>query len=125
MQHAFRKAPGLVADGRDMGSVVFPDAQIKVFLTASAEVRAERRYNQLMAKGIRVNLAQILHDLQLRDARDRERVVAPLKQGADALLLDTSDLTIDAGSQQLFCSITASSCRQRKPCRGSLGPRFY
>jgi cytidylate kinase len=95
LQHAFRKLPGLVADGRDMGSVVFPKAQTKVFLTASAEVRAERRYNQLMTKGIRVNLAQILHDLQLRDARDRERAVAPLKQNADAMLLDTSDLTID------------------------------
>jgi len=95
LQHAFRQAPGLVADGRDMGSVVFPDAQIKVFLTASAEVRAERRYNQLMTKGIRVNLAQILLDLQLRDARDRERAVAPLIQGTDAMLLDTSDLTID------------------------------
>lgn len=94
LQHAFRQVPGLVADGRDMGSVVFPEAQIKVFLTASAEVRAERRYNQLMAKGIRVNLAPILFGLQLRDARDRERATAPLKQCANALLLDTSDLTI-------------------------------
>lgn len=95
LQRAFRQAPGLVADGRDMGSVVFPDAQTKIFLTASAEVRAERRYKQLMSKGIHANLARILHDLQLRDARDRERTVAPLRQEADAMLLDTDDLSIE------------------------------
>jgi cytidylate kinase len=94
LQHGFRKLPGLVADGRDMGSVVFPDAQAKIFLTASAEARAERRYKQLMEKGIYANVARILHDLQLRDARDRERTVAPLIQGIDAMALDTSDLDI-------------------------------
>jgi len=95
LQHSFRKAPGLVADGRDMGSVVFPDAPVKIFLTASAETRAERRYKQLMEKGIHANLPDILQDLQARDARDRQRPVAPLKQCADAKLLETSDLTIE------------------------------
>ena len=95
LQHSFHKAPGLVADGRDMASVVFQDAQTKIFLTASAEVRAERRYKQLMEKGIHANLAQILEDLQLRDARDRLRPVAPLQQTSGAMLLDTSDLSIE------------------------------
>lgn len=95
LQRSFRKAPGLVADGRDMGSVIFPDAQTKIFLTASAEVRAERRYKQLMEKGNRANLADILKDLQLRDARDRERKVAPLQQCEDAALLDTDHFTIE------------------------------
>ena len=95
LQHSFREAPGLVADGRDMGSVVFPDAPVKIFLTASAEIRAERRYKQLMEKGIHANLPDILQDLRERDARDRQRQVAPLKQCADAKLLETSDLTIE------------------------------
>jgi len=95
LQHSFRKTPGLVADGRDMASVVFQDAQTRIFLTASAEVRAERRYKQLMEKGIHANLAQILEDLQLRDARDRQRPVAPLQQTSGAILLDTSELTIE------------------------------
>ena len=95
LQRSFRKMPGLVADGRDMASVVFPDAQTRIFLTASAEVRAERRYKQLMEKGIHANLAQILEDLRLRDARDRQRSVAPLQQTPGAILLDTSDLTIE------------------------------
>ena len=95
LQHSFRKMPGLVADGRDMGTVVFPDATLKIFLTASAEVRAERRYKQLMAKGIRANLLDILQDLQKRDARDQQRLVAPLQQSADAKLLETSQLTIE------------------------------
>ena len=95
LQHSFRKAPGLVADGRDMATVVFPDAATKIYLTASAEVRAERRYKQLMEKGIHANLADILQDLQKRDARDRERPVAPLQQSADARLLETSQLTIE------------------------------
>ena len=95
LQHSFRKAPGLVADGRDMGSVVFPDAPVKIFLTASAEIRGERRYKQLMEKGIHANLPDILQDLQQRDARDRQRPVAPLQQCTDAKLLETSDLTIE------------------------------
>jgi len=95
LQHAFRKPPGLVADGRDMGSVVFADAQTKVFLTASSAVRAERRYKQLISKGNHANLAQILADIEARDARDMQRSAAPLRQCADAVLLDTSHLTID------------------------------
>lgn len=99
LQRSFRKAPGLVADGRDMGSVIFPDAKTKIFLTASAEVRAQRRYKQLMEKGNNANLADILHDLQMRDARDRERKVAPLQQCEDAELLDTDHLTIEQAVQ--------------------------
>lgn len=95
LQHSFRKAPGLVADGRDMATVVFPDAGTKIFLTATAEVRAERRYKQLMSKGNHANLADILEDLQARDARDRQRSVAPLQQSSDAELLETSALSIE------------------------------
>lgn len=102
LQRSFRKAPGLVADGRDMGSVVFPEAATKVFLTASAGVRAERRYKQLIAKGIDANLAEILQDLQSRDARDRQRTVAPLQQCPDATLLDTDPLTIDQAVQTVL-----------------------
>lgn len=92
-QRAFRKPPGLVAEGRDMGSIVFPDAALKVFLTASPESRAERRYKQLKDKGIAATLAGLLKDLRERDARDASRSVAPLKQGPDARLLDTTDMS--------------------------------
>ncbi|MEZ0233125.1 MAG: (d)CMP kinase [Methylophilaceae bacterium] len=94
LQHSFRKAPGLVADGRDMATVIFPDATTKIFLTATAEIRAERRYKQLMSKGIHANLADILSDLQSRDVRDQQRLVAPLQQAEDAKLLETSNLSI-------------------------------
>ncbi len=94
LQRAFCKAPGLVADGRDMGSVVFPAATLKIFLTASAEVRADRRYKQLMEKGMHANIHQILHDIRQRDERDSARSVAPLQKCADASLLETSALTI-------------------------------
>jgi len=94
-QRLFRRAPGLVGDGRDMGSVVFPDAKTKVFLTASVEIRAERRYKQLIGKGIAATMQPILQDLRERDERDSQRSVAPLRQTADAELLDTSALTID------------------------------
>lgn len=94
-QRAFNRVPGLVGDGRDMGSVVFPDAPLKVFLTASTEARAERRYKQLIEKGFSANLPDLLLDLQQRDARDSQRSVAPLRQEADARLLDTTDLTIE------------------------------
>ena len=94
-QRAFCQSPGLVADGRDMGSVVFPEAHTKIFLTASAEVRADRRYKQLMEKGMCANIENILHDIKQRDERDSARSVAPLQKSADAFLLDTSDLTID------------------------------
>lgn len=92
-QRAFRRAPGLVADGRDMGSVVFPDAALKVFLTASATVRAQRRYNQLKEKGIHANLHALSRELEARDARDAARVVAPLAVAADAVQLDSSKLS--------------------------------
>jgi cytidylate kinase len=95
-QRAFRRRPGLVADGRDMGSVVFPDAALKVFLTASAEERARRRYNQLKQKGIHANLRALSRDLAARDARDIARAVAPLKQAADARVLDCSSRPVDA-----------------------------
>lgn len=92
-QHALRRPPGLVADGRDMGSVVFPDAALKVFLTASLEARAERRYKQLKEKGIAATLPGLLQDLRDRDARDASRSVAPLKQSPGARLLDTTSLS--------------------------------
>jgi len=95
-QRAYRRFPGLVADGRDMGSVVFPAAAAKVFLTASAEARADRRYKQLIAKGMPANMHALLQDLQERDARDAQRSVAPLKQCDDAELVDTTRLDIDA-----------------------------
>jgi cytidylate kinase len=94
-QRAYRKAPGLVADGRDMGSVVFPDAQAKVFLTASAEVRAERRYKQLIEKGFSANLAALVQEMRARDERDAARPVAPLRPAPGALLLDTTGMSID------------------------------
>jgi len=94
LQRGFRKAPGLVADGRDMGSMVFPDSGLKVFLTASAEERAKRRYKQLKDKGIDVSLPALSRDIEDRDRRDSERKVAPLRPAADARLLDSSNLTI-------------------------------
>ncbi|GIZ11953.1 (d)CMP kinase [Pseudomonas sp. NCCP-436] len=94
-QRAFREAPGLVADGRDMGTVVFPDAPLKVFLTASAEERARRRYLQLKAKGDDVNLASLLDEIRARDERDTQRAVAPLKPADDAILLDSTEMTIE------------------------------
>ena len=95
LQHSFRQLPGLVADGRDMGTVIFPDAQLKVFLTASAARRAERRYKQLISKGISTTLVSLRADLEARDARDSSRSVAPLKPAEDAQLLDNSDLTVE------------------------------
>jgi len=93
-QRAFRLAPGLVAEGRDMGTVVFPDAELKVFLTASAEQRAERRHKQLIAKGISVTIQGLLRDIRERDARDSTRAAAPLVPARDAVILDTTDLSI-------------------------------
>lgn len=92
-QRAFRQVPGLVADGRDMGSVVFPDARLKIFLTASVQARAQRRYKQLIGKGLSANMADLLQDIMLRDQRDSERAAAPLKRQADAIHLDTTELT--------------------------------
>ncbi|MGB4062930.1 MAG: bifunctional 3-phosphoshikimate 1-carboxyvinyltransferase/cytidylate kinase [Azonexus sp.] len=101
-QRTFNKLPGLIGDGRDMGSVVFPHAVLKVFLTASAEARAERRYKQLIEKGFSANLADLLLDLKQRDERDSQRSVAPLRQEADAKLLDTTHLTIEQAVNQVL-----------------------
>jgi 3-phosphoshikimate 1-carboxyvinyltransferase len=109
-QHAFRRAPGLVADGRDMASVVFPDAALKIFLTASAEARAERRYKQLMEKGISANIAALLLDIRVRDERDTQRSVAPLQQAPGASLLDTTALSIEQAVQEVLA---------RYPAKGS------
>lgn len=94
LQHRFRRAPGLVADGRDMGTVIFPDAPFKVFLTASAEERAKRRHKQLKEKGVSVNLDSLLHEIAARDERDAGRAVAPLKPADDAVLLDSTGTPI-------------------------------
>ncbi len=94
-QRGFRRPPGLVAEGRDMGSVVFPDAALKVFLTAGPEERAARRYKQLMGKGMRATMAALLQEIQERDARDSDRSVAPLQKCADAVLLDTTGVPVE------------------------------
>ena len=94
-QRAFRILPGLVADGRDMGTVIFPDAPCKVFLTASAEERAQRRHNQLKGKGVSVNFDDLLREIMARDSRDAQRAVAPLRPADDAVLIDTSGIGID------------------------------
>jgi cytidylate kinase len=98
-QRTFRQAPGLVADGRDMASIVFPDAFLKIFLTASVEARADRRYKQLIDKGMSANIERLLLDLRERDERDTTRAVAPLKQAEDALLLDTTARSIEQAVQ--------------------------
>jgi len=108
-QRAFRRPPGLVAEGRDMGTVVFPDAALKVFLTASAAVRAKRRYKQLIDKGIDANLHALSRDLEQRDARDAARAVAPLAPAPDALQLDTSERSLDE-----VVGVILGWCRERK-----------
>lgn len=95
-QRAFRRPPGLVAEGRDMGTVVFPDARLKIYLTASPEARASRRYKQLIDKGNPITIEGLLRDIQERDARDSARAEAPLKVAPDAVVLDTTDVTADA-----------------------------
>jgi 3-phosphoshikimate 1-carboxyvinyltransferase len=95
LQHSFQRLPGLLADGRDMGTVIFPNAPLKVFLTASAEKRAERRHKQLISKGFSTTISALRSDLEARDARDTQRSVAPLKPAQDAMQLDNSQLTID------------------------------
>lgn len=102
LQLGFRTAPGLVADGRDMGTVIFPDAPLKVFLTASVERRAERRYNQLIGKGFPANINDLSNDLRERDVRDMNRRFAPLKPAAGAHLLDTSETTVDQAVHQVL-----------------------
>jgi len=106
-QRAFRRWPGLVADGRDMGTVVFPDARLKLFLTASPEVRAERRYKQLINKGVDVSLRTLLQDIRVRDERDSTRQVAPLVPAEDAVLIDTSLLGIEEVFAQVMDKVNA------------------
>ncbi|RBW47433.1 (d)CMP kinase [Psychromonas sp. B3M02] len=101
-QQAFLQAPGLIADGRDMGTVVFPDAPVKIFLDASAEERAQRRFNQLQDKGFNVSIAQILSEIKERDYRDRNRAVAPLRPADDAFVIDSTSLTIDEVVEQIL-----------------------
>ncbi len=101
-QRDFRRPPGLVADGRDMGTVIFPDAEVKLFLTASTEARAERRYKQLKAKGERVKLSRLFRDLAARDERDSSREVAPLRPAEDAILIDSTELDIDEVVQKAY-----------------------
>ncbi|MGA6097029.1 (d)CMP kinase [Stutzerimonas marianensis] len=104
-QKAFREPPGLVADGRDMGTVVFPDAPLKIFLTASAEERARRRYLQLKGKGDDVNLASLLDEIRVRDERDTQREVAPLKPADDAIQLDSTDLSIEQVLERILSEV--------------------
>ncbi len=106
-QRAFRREPGLVADGRDMGTVIFPDATTKVFLTASAEERARRRHNQLNEKGVSVTFDGLLREILSRDARDAQRAVAPLKPADDAVLLDTTGLSIDEVVDRVLALVPA------------------
>ena len=110
-QRAFRRAPGLVADGRDMASVVFPDSALKIFLTASAEARAERRYKQLKEKGMSANISALLQDIQARDERDTQRSVAPLQQAQGASLLDTTPLNIEQAVQEVLSRYRALESR--------------
>ncbi|MDE2430272.1 MAG: (d)CMP kinase [Burkholderiales bacterium] len=102
LQVAFRYAPGLVADGRDMGTVIFPDATLKVFLTASAQARASRRYKQLIEKGIAANMEDLVKDLTERDARDSSRATAPLKPAPGAFILDTSAINAEQAVAQVL-----------------------
>lgn len=116
LQRAFASPPGLVAEGRDMGTVVFPQAPLKIFLTASAEQRARRRWLQLSAAGVDASLAAILDDLRRRDAQDASRTTAPLRPADDAVLIDSSDLTADE-----VCARIAGYCQERGLTVG-LGP---
>ncbi|WP_420902078.1 (d)CMP kinase [Pseudomonas psychrophila] len=104
-QRAFQEFPGLVADGRDMGTVVFPDAPLKIFLTASAEERARRRYLQLKAKGDDVSLSGLLDEIRARDERDTQRAIAPLKPAADAIQLDSTELSIEQVLERIMSEI--------------------
>lgn len=112
-QRAFRRPPGLVAEGRDMGSVVFPDAELKVFLTASLRVRAERRYKQLMEKGFSATLDDLLRDLAERDRRDQSRLLAPLERAHGALELDTSEMSLDEAVATVIAWYRRVSARRK------------
>lgn len=113
-QRGFREPPGLVADGRDMGTVVFPDATLKIFLTASPEVRAERRYKQLIEKGIGANLRALSRDLQERDARDASRAVAPLVPAPDSQVLDSTALPIEAVVDRILAMVAGKGSGGRE-----------
>jgi cytidylate kinase len=115
-QRDFRQPPGLVADGRDMGTVIFAEAPYKVFLTASAEERARRRHKQLSGKGLEVTLDSLLREILARDARDAQRTVAPLKPAEDAVIVDSTDVPIDAVVEQVL-SLLPSALRQTAPAR--------
>ncbi|MGE5088921.1 MAG: (d)CMP kinase [Candidatus Levyibacteriota bacterium] len=117
-QRAFRRRPGLVAEGRDMGTVVFPDARLKVFLTASAEARAGRRHKQLIEKGISAKMDDLLRDIRERDARDSTRAAAPLVPAADAVVLDSTDLSVAAVTDAVL-----ALCRERCGEPGGAGGR--
>lgn len=108
-QRAFRQSPGLVADGRDMGTVIFPDAKLKIFLTASAEARAERRYKQLKEKGENVNLSRLFQEIKNRDERDRSRAVAPLKPADDAHVIDSTEMSIKEVLETIHKLVNESS----------------
>lgn len=107
LQRSFAKAPGLVADGRDMGTIVFPAAAVKIYLIASAEERAQRRYQQLISKGESVNLAALLEDIQQRDQRDMNRSIAPLKPADDAIVIDSSGTAIADVFSQVLSQVQA------------------
>ncbi|MDA7785297.1 (d)CMP kinase [Pseudomonadales bacterium] len=106
LQKSFQRAPGLVADGRDMGTVVFPHSKAKIFLDASAEARADRRYKQLKNKGLSGNLRDLLEQIQERDARDRGRAVAPLKPAADALIIDSTQMSIEEVLETIMTEVS-------------------
>ena len=108
-QRAFRQPPGLVADGRDMGTVVFPDAPVKIFLTASVEERARRRHKQLMEQGVSANLADLLEDMRARDERDMNRSVAPLVPAEDAITIDTTAMTVDQVIETVMARVATRS----------------
>ncbi len=107
MQRKMRRPPGLVADGRDMGTVVFPEAGLKIFLDAGAEVRAQRRYNQLKNKGLSVNLRALLAAIKERDERDRRRAVSPLKAAGDAIIIDSTAMTLDEVVAEVYAEVVA------------------
>ena len=111
LQHSFHRAPGLVADGRDMGTVVFPQAQLKIFLTASTEIRAKRRYAQLLGKNQPADYENILQDLQERDARDQNRASAPLVMAGDAILIEADNLTIPQEIDLILQKYQAKMCK--------------
>lgn len=111
LQHSFHQAPGLVADGRDMGTVVFPNAQLKIFLTASTEIRAKRRYDQLLGKNQPADYEKILQDLQERDRRDKNRASAPLVKADDAILLEADNLTIPQEIDLILQNYQAKMCK--------------